>query len=187
MAGSMPALPLGDVSRRRVLATAAWAAPAIVIASALPAAAASQPPTPSTLALSSVGLTRSSQLILQPLGIAYYFNTTASVAVSGGSASSLTLTVAYPSNVVAANAVSVTSGGAWQLTGSTVSGTQRVFTFAYSQAVAAGSATPTISVRAKVSRTDYRKALSVAIGATGVGNPVASITPVSGSASIARV
>lgn len=173
-----------DLSRRRVLAATAWAAPAIVIASALPAAAASVPPTPSALTLSSVTLARRLRLDLDPVGINRSFEAGAAVAVTGGSASSIVLTLAFPAATVGANAVTVTSGSAWQLTGSAVDGAWRVFSFSYSQSVAAGSSTSTLQIRARTSMAGFRRAVTVNLAASGVGSPVASISPTNGTVSL---
>lgn len=127
-----------EISRRRVLQGVAWAAPAIVIASAVPAAAASTDP----YVLAVLGA--SARRVASNSG-PFQLEVQAAVAQASGdqAVSNVTMRVEFPAALIPWNSTPTlhSSSTGWTLTSQGVTGAVTAFTYSYNSALSSGVTT----------------------------------------------
>jgi len=150
----------GDVSRRRILQGAAWATPAIVLATSVPARAASGDP--GALALTDVGANLTTGF-LTATGTVLYAGSTGSAPVDP-----VMVSIVVPASVVA-NDVPVVGTGFWEYLTTSVEGSNKVFTFRYRMGAISESLPFTHQLQATIARnngTDFTP-VTVTVRANG--------------------
>ncbi|WP_156163643.1 hypothetical protein [Demequina subtropica] len=152
------------VSRRRIVQGAAWATPAVLIATASPPAAASQTPGAVSLASSSFvasGVNSVLTLVVTNSGVA------GSEPLTGTQ-----VTVTVPASQVTATPVS-SSGSGWVLTGPTTSGTSVIYTATYAASIATStSSSDFVLTLAPAGEDPYPLSAALAASATSNGSTV---------------
>ncbi|GAA5035524.1 hypothetical protein ACFQRL_00910 [Microbacterium fluvii] len=165
--GTKPAL-----SRRQLIQAGVWAAPVLVLATAAPAAAASQAPTapsiPWEFASSTVSWLYGSNQY--PAGV----TSTASVRVSAAAQASLggiTLNAVYQTSQIGSTPPNPTSlsGTGWSFVSKSVGASTVTYSFLYAPTVAVGATTNTLSYQ-------------LVVGSSMVSQPIVEVTNVANAA-----
>lgn len=159
----------GGISRRRVIQGAAWSAPAILIATAVPAAAASTDP--GQIALTDVH----ANLVTNMLTV------TASIAWSGDPTNAevnpVIASVVVPTTIVASPTPTVGTGY-WAYLDTTVEGAFTVFRFQYLAGAVTSALSPTQPLQTQISRVGDYTSVDVTVrgDGTSLGNAVPQVT-----------
>ncbi|MGC4175667.1 hypothetical protein [Demequina sp.] len=154
-----------DISRRRVVQGAVWATPAVLVATALPAAAASPP------VLGGVVITGASAA----MNTANFF-VTATLAYAGDGpphadhpVGTVRFTVTLPTSRVVAGTPGVTALG-WSYVGSAPQGANTVYTFAWNGQDLSSAQPATQQVTVKIPATASIDPINIPLNATGISN-----------------
>ncbi|WP_156158983.1 hypothetical protein [Demequina gelatinilytica] len=164
------------VSRRRIVQGAAWATPAVLIATASPPAAASQTPGAVSLATSTFvasGVNSVLTLVVTNSGVA------GSEPLTGTQ-----VTVTVPASQVTAAPVS-SSGSGWVLTGPTTSGTSVIYTATYAASIATSTSSTAFALTlAPAGEDPYPLNAALAASATSNGATVTGSRTVTRAGSV---
>lgn len=155
-----------ELTRRRVLIGAAWATPALLIATAVPAAAASG----ATAAVALASL----QAVMQPSILTVRGVVAFAGAVSptpDAPVSNVRMEISIPTSRAAAGAATFTGTG-WSYTGRSTSGSNTIFTFTWLGANLSHTNTTTTQLVASIPKASSVNNLNVTKTARGVSNAV---------------
>lgn len=143
-------------TRRTIVRTAVWSAPAVALATAAPALAVSTG-APPILSFDTLNLFGADYVAGDPTTLESQAQVQNRYAATSPTLSTLTLTVSYPASRVTGAAPTQVSGTGWSFAGATQYGSAWVYTFVFGGSVAPGSSTNAL---------DYRVALSTAAAGT---------------------
>lgn len=154
-----------EVSRRAVGRAAAWSAPAVVIAAAAPAHAASVQGTLKFNFLNAYGADYQGSM---PTTIESQLSVQNVYTANGPVLTTLSVTLSYPADRVTGGAPTLVSGSpSWSYSGAVLTGGRWVYTFTFSGSVISGDSTSMLDV--KVPLTSVTGSLTVQGTATASG------------------
>lgn len=159
----------GEVSRRRVIQGAAWSAPAILIATAVPAAAASTDP--GLIALTGVNANIVTSWLTVNASIAWAGDPT------NAEVNPVVASVVVPTSIVASTTPTVGTGY-WAYLDTSVEGANTVFRFQYLGGAVTSAMSPTQPLQTQISRVGDFTAFDVTVrgDGTSLGNAVPQVT-----------
>jgi hypothetical protein len=137
-------------SRRTVVRTAVWSAPAVALATAAPALAISTTTTP-TLSFDTLNLFGADYVAGDPTTLESQVQVQNRYAATSPTVTTLTLTVSYPASRVTGAAPSQVSGTGWSYTSAQHFGSAWVYTFVFGGNVPPGSSTHALDYRVPLS------------------------------------
>ncbi|WP_062462171.1 hypothetical protein [Demequina soli] len=181
-----PARP--GMTRRRAVHAAAWTAPAILVATATPAAAASGETggtlPPGTLALAGVAAAINANDFVLEGTVAYGGPSTGT---SGAAVTGVTLEFAIPTARVTGATPAISQGAGWAYSGKATSGANTVFTFAWQLDGLSATNSAANPLTVAVPKTNDLSAASVTATARGTstGSAVLPATVTVASAALA--
>ncbi|MGC4175668.1 hypothetical protein [Demequina sp.] len=169
---------MSGLSRRNVVIGAAWATPAILVATSVPAAAAS-PPVAGLIALSDVSANLVTGTLTVSARVAY-------VGDGGASAdlpvSNVFVSIVIPTDRLGSNPSPVPAGIYWRFISSAVEGSNTVFGFQYMEGVGelTAASSPTAALSVQFNRAGDFTNFPVTVRGDGVSNeaPVPTVTQI---------
>lgn len=140
------------LSRRRVLQGMAWATPAVVIASATPASAASQDLEPGAIGFAGMQVSRTASSTARALEVEF---SVAHLVPDGADVTDVVARVIFSAGMVAASLLSYSGAGWTQVGTGTLGDSSRYFDFSYAATLVAGGLTSLLRVVPSVPGTGF--------------------------------